>query len=297
MLFVNVILPVFVIVLAGYVLQRRAQFDLRPLSDSSLYLFTPALVFASLLRHELVVEQLGSFLVFMLLYTAVMSVIAAAIGRWCQLDGQAGRALVLTTAMMNIGNFGLPLVLFAYGPEALSLSVLAFVLFNFSLSSYAIVVAQGEAKLVEATCNMLRIPLIHATVLAFLCKAVDWAPPEYVMRPVELLGQAAVPVMLSLLGMQLARVNAVSGWGFCALATSLRLLVAPLVGLALVVLLGIDGLARKVLILQTSTPSAVLTLLYSVRYNTRPDLVSGTILLSTLLSAVTLTVILYLLGT
>ena len=296
MLFVNVILPVFAIVAVGYLLQRRAQFELRPLADSSLYLFTPALVFSSLLRHELVVAQLGKFLLFMLLYTAVMTVVAVGISRGCRLDGQDSRAMVLTTAMMNIGNFGLPLVLFAYGPEALSLSVLAFVIFNFALSSYAIVVAQGEAGVLEATGNMLKIPLIHATLLAFLVKALGWTLPEFVMRPVELLGQAAVPVMLSLLGMQLARVNAISGWGFCLVATGLRLLLAPLVGVALVVLLGIDGLARKVLILQTSTPSAVLTLLYAVRYNTRPDLVSGTILLSTLLSAVSLTVILYLLG-
>jgi predicted permease len=297
MLFVNVILPVFVIVLAGYLLQRRAQFDLRPLSDSSLFLFTPALVFASLLRHELVVEQLGKFTIFMLLYTAVMTVIAVAVSRWCRIEGKAGRAMILSAAMMNVGNFGLPLVMFAYGPDALSLSVLAFVLFNFSLSSYAIVVSQGETGLMEATRNMLRIPLVHATLLAFLCKAVDWTPPEFIMRPVELLGQAAVPVMLSLLGMQLAQVKTVSAWGFCALATGLRLLVAPLVGVCLVVLLDIGGLARKVLILQTSTPSAVLTLLYAVRYNTRPDLVSGAILLSTLLSAISLTVILYLLGT
>ncbi|MCK7489009.1 MAG: hypothetical protein MZU79_01235 [Anaerotruncus sp.] len=82
----------------------------------------------------------------MLLYTAVMTVIAVAINRWCKLEAKVGRALILTTAMMNIGNFGLPLVMFAYGPEALSLSVLTFVLFNFALSSYAIVVAQEEAK-------------------------------------------------------------------------------------------------------------------------------------------------------
>lgn len=296
MLFVNVILPVFVIVLAGHLLQRRAQFDLRPLADASLFLFTPALVFASLLRHELVVAQLGSFLVFMTLYTVILSVLALALGRCCRIRGKDARALVLTTAMMNVGNFGLPLVMFAYGAEALNISVLTFVLFNFSLSSYAIVIAQGEAGLTEAIWNMLRIPLVHATVLAFLCKAIAWTPPEFIMRPIELLGQAAVPVMLSLLGMQLARVRGVGGWGFCGLATGLRLIAGPLVGAGLAVLLGIDGLERKVLILQTSTPSAVLTLLYSVRYDTRPDLVSGTILVSTLFSGATLTVLLYLLG-
>jgi hypothetical protein len=61
-------------------------------------------------------------------------------------------------------------------------------------------------------------------------------------------------------------------------------------------LLGLDGLTRKIVILQTSTPSAVLPLLYTLRFNTRPDLVSGTILLSTLCSAITLTVLLYWLG-
>jgi len=296
MLFVNVILPVFAIVFAGYLLQRRAQLDLRPLTDSSLYLFTPALVFSSLLRHQLVSEHVWKFLIFMLLYTAVMTVIAILISKIRHLDGQVGRALILTTAMMNIGNFGLPLVMFAYGPEALNLSVLAFVLFNFSLSSFAIVVAQGETGLAEATRNMLRIPLVHATILAFLVKAVDWNVPEFILRPVELLGQAAVPLMLTLLGMQLARVKTVDGWGFCSLAAGLRLFAGPLVGIVLAALLGIDGLARKVLILQTSTPSAVLTLLYAVRYNTRPDLVSGTILISTLLSAASLTALLYLLG-
>ena len=66
-----------------------------------------ALVFSSLLRHELVVAQLGRFFLFMLLYTAVMTVIALLVGRSCKYAGKDGRALVLTTAMMNIGNFGL----------------------------------------------------------------------------------------------------------------------------------------------------------------------------------------------
>lgn len=296
MMFIHVILPLFIIVLAGYLLQRRAQLDLRPLTESSLLLFTPALVFSSLVKNELVAVQAGKFLIFMLAYTAIMTLMALLIGRWRRFDGQTTRALVLTTAMMNVGNFGLPLVMFAYGADALALSVLTFVLFNFSLGSFAIVVAQGETGLAEAVRNMLRIPIFHATLLALLFKITGWSLPEFVLNPVELLGQAAVPVMLTLLGMQLANVKAHSGWGFCGMAASLRLAVGPLVGWALVILLGIEGLPRKVLILQTSTPAAVLTLLYSVRFNTRPDLVSGAIFVSTLLSAASLTFLLYLLG-
>jgi hypothetical protein len=102
--------------------------------------------------------------------------------------------------------------------------------------------------------------------------------------------------MLVLLGMQLSRTKVTKNWGFFSLATVIRLLVGPVLAVVLTTLLGLDGLTRKIVILQTSTPSAVLPLLYTLRFNTRPDLVSGTILLSTLCSAITLTVLLYWLG-
>jgi hypothetical protein len=296
MLFVQVILPVFLIVAAGWLLQRRTRLDLRPLTESSLFLFTPALVFASLLRHQLDTALAGSFSLFMVAYTALMALLAWGLAKLRRFDGGSSRALVMTTALMNVGNFGLPLVLFAYGTDALQLSVLAFVLFNFALGSFAIIVAQQGATLLEATRGMLRIPIIHAALLAVLCKGVGWQPPEFLLRPVELLGQAAVPLMLTLLGMQLAQVRIASAWGFCTLSALLRLTAGPLVAVTLTALLGIDGLARKVLILQTSTPSAVLTLLYAVRFQTRPELVAGSILLSTLVSALTLTGLLYWLG-
>lgn len=74
----------------------------------------------------------------------------------------------------------------------------------------------------------------------------------------------------------------------------LRLLVAPCLAWVLTVMLGIEGLARGIVILQTSTPSAVLPLLYALRFDSRPDLVVGAIFVSTLCSALTLTVVLYL---
>ena len=79
---------------------------------------------------------------------------------------------------------------------------------------------------------------------------------------------------------------------FMTLYTALLCLLA----VANVGFLGLDGLTRKIVILQTSTPSAVLPLLYTIRFGTRPDLVSGTILFSTLCSAFTLTALLYCLG-
>ena len=154
MLFIQVILPVFVIVGAGYLLQRRLRLDLRPLTDSSLFLFTPALVLASLLRHELATAQFGRFLLFMLAYTAVMAGLAVLLARGCGCAGDTTRALVLSTALMNVGNFGLPLVMFAYGPAALSISVLTFVLFSIALGTLPLSSPRTRPDLLKqpATC-------------------------------------------------------------------------------------------------------------------------------------------------
>jgi len=297
MLFIQVILPVFLIASAGYIFERKSEVDIRSLANGALYLFAPSLVFSALVKSTVATDLLGRLSVFMFVYTLLICALAFSVARFCKFDNNTTRAFTLSTSMMNIGNFGLPLVFFAYGEAALDISIVVFVLFNIPLSTLAIIIAQGQGvKWHQAVRNMLKIPIFYGVALALLCKILGLQIPGFILRATELLGQAAIPVMLILLGMQLSRSKITQGWGFFGLATSIRLLVGPLLAIALVSLLGLDGLSRKVVILQTSTPSAVLPLLYCLRFGTRPDLVSGTILTSTLCSALTLTVLLYWLG-
>lgn len=297
MLFLQVILPVFLIASAGFVFERRSGSELHSLANSALYLFAPSLVFSSLLKRSVDGDMFGRLALFMVLYTALFCLLAFCIARWRKFDSNTTRAFTLVTSMMNIGNFGLPLVFFAYGEEAINISVVVFVLFNLPLGTLAVLIAQGQGvKWQEALRNTLKIPIFYGMGLALLCKLFAWQPPGFILRATDLLGQATIPIMLVLLGMQLSRTKVSMNWGFFSLATMIRLLVGPLLAIALAALLGLDGLTRKIVILQTSTPAAVLPLLYTLRFNTRPDLVSGTILLSTLCSAITLTLLLYWLG-
>lgn len=52
-IFSQVMVPILVIVGAGYLLRRNTDFDLRPLSRVSLYLLSPALIFSSLVEAEI----------------------------------------------------------------------------------------------------------------------------------------------------------------------------------------------------------------------------------------------------
>lgn len=297
MLFINIIVPVFLMVAAGYTLERFGKLDFRTLTFSSLYLFTPALVFISLIKHELSFDLARDLTLFMALYTSIFLLISLFCGRAFRMDKETRSALALTTVVMNVGNFGLPLAYFAFGEAGFNASIVTFVIFNIPLGTLAIVIAQGSGVcLKEALLNSLKIPIFHAVLLAFIIKGVHVEVPLFLLRPLELLGQAAIPVMLVMLGMQLSKTK-IGAWpGFLTLSSVIRLVLGPLVAFLLTSLLGIEGITRKVIILQTSTPAAVLPLLYSLRFGTRPDLVAGAIMVSTALSALSLTFLLYLLG-
>ena len=296
MLFVQVILPVFLIIFAGFLLERKFHLDFQSLTYCSLYLCTPALVLSSLMKRPLQLALLGQLGSFMLLYTLILLAVALFCARVLHMDDEERSALTMTTTMMNVGNFGLPLAYFAFGDAGVAISIMVFILFNIPLGTLGIVLAQGSrSSLPEALKNMARIPIFHAVVLAFALKALHLQLPDFLLRPVDLLGQGAIPLMLLLLGMQLARTSLRIQGSFLGLATGLRLFIAPLVALGIAALLGIHGLPRKVVVLQTSTPAAILPLLYSLRFGTRPDLVAGVIFASTLASAFSLTLLLYLL--
>lgn len=296
MLFVQVVLPVFLIVVSGYVLEKCARLDFRTLTIASLYLLAPALVFSSLMKRDIDLAMAGDLFIFMIIYTALLYSLVRSIAALLRFDADNRGALLLTTVMMNVGNFGLPLSYFAFGEAGLEISVLTFVLFNIPLGTLAIVIAQGSSRsLPSALLNMCKIPIFHGVLLAMLFKWIGFQPPEFILRPLDLLGQAAIPLMLVMLGMQLARTQWQNRIGFFSLATVIRLAIAPVIAWWLTKILGIEGLTRAVVILQTSTPSAVLPLLYSLRFGGRADLVAGTILTTTLISAATLTILLYLL--
>ena len=59
MLFIQVILPVFLIASAGYIFERRSEVDIRSLANGALYLFAPSLVFSALVKSTVATDLLG----------------------------------------------------------------------------------------------------------------------------------------------------------------------------------------------------------------------------------------------
>jgi len=296
LVFVDILLPIFLVIGAGYLFSRMLRPVLEPLTQFALFLATPALVFDALVRNPVPLSALGRVMVLMLLYTAVLWALAELVARVLRLDGGMRRAFVLATVPMNVGNYGLPLVRFAFGPESQPFSVLVFVVFNLPLATWAIwMAAGGTLSSLKGLGATLKIPIFHATILAFAVTAWGWAVPAPVAKGVGLLGQAAIPILLVVLGMQLQRTRIESFRPSLLAALGLRLAVSPAVAWAVCGLLGFAGMERNIAVLQTATPSAVLTLLYALRFGCEPRWLASCIFVTTLASAASLSAVLALL--
>ena len=296
-IFINNILPAFIIVGFGALADRHLALDVRTPSRLTLYILTPCLIFSSLVKSNLAGEDITQIFVYLILITMAIGVVSWTAARLLSLDRVRQNTLLLSTMFLNAGNFGLPIVLFAYGQAGMDRGLVFYtgsaLLVN-TLGAYF--ASRGRASARQSLVNILRLPAAYAIVLAFLLRGLHITPPEFLLKPISLAGSAAIPILLLVLGMQLSRTRLRGNLPLVSLAVFIKLVVAAALAFAIAYLLGLQGLTRQVCIFESSTPVAVSVIMMSIEFNADPEFVTSAVFLSTLLSSLTLTVVLSLLA-
>ncbi len=295
--FWQVITPILIVAGAGALLAQFVDIQPMALSRVVFYVLAPALIFSSIYGLGVDSGSAWRMLEFGFAYGFAMLLIAVAIAKAMGFDRALTSAFSLAGFMVNSGNYGLPLALFAFGEKGLQWAVL-FYLTNSILSNSlgVFVAARGKGSSKKALVNMLSAPVLYAAALAALVRWAGWGIPEPVLKAVDLAGDGSVPVMLVLLGIQLTRVKLERAWKALSTVTAVRMLVGPAVGAAVATIVGLSGLAWKVGVVDASMPAAVYTTILTSEYDAEPAFAAGTVLLTTLVSIVTLTGLLSLLG-
>jgi len=296
-IFIEVVLPVILIFLAGFGIQKWKRLEIKPLSTIAIYIFTPMLVFQTFYTAELDQQYLNMVWFSVILLAALILLNKI----YCKIRNQnqsVESGLILSTAFMNSGNYGAPIVLFAYGEVgfayAVSLLVLHTILMNFFGVYYA---ARGNAGAKAAIKAVLEMPPTYAVILALLFKWADIQIPENIMSAINLLGPATIPLVMVILGMQIAEINLSKlEWEKISFGIIIRLFLSPLIAIAIICFIPMDPLLEKVLILTAAMPSAANTVIYAVQYDTEADLVSSITLITTVISIFSITALLVILG-
>lgn len=289
----NVLTPIFLIIGLAVLLDRRFTLDSRVISRVVVYLFSPCLVFGGIARSDLKAKELGLIVAMAALTSLLMALVGWAEARLFRFDRKLASAFMLSVVLVNAGNYGLPLSNFAYGQAGLQRAIVFYVVTALVASTLGVYLAsRGTASVTRSLLNVLTVPLPYATVLGFLVNSQGIVLPVPLDRAVTLLGDAAVPGMLLVLGLQLSRTSVKGRIGPIILATTTRLGVAPLIALLLASLLGLSGLVRQVSIVEASMPTAVMAGVLATEYDSDAEFTTVVILVSTLASIVTLSILL-----
>lgn len=290
--FLQNILPIFIVAVIGFVLRRSLGIDKQALSKLTFYAFSPALVFSSLVNSQIPSNEMVQLAAYALSVTLAMGVIALLASRILRLPRIDTMALLLVVMFVNGGNYGLTLNRLRYGEAGLARAVVFFVVSTILVFTVGVFIASmGKASWQASLARLLRLPAFYAVVLAVVVYSFDIPVPGPLLRGIELAGAGAIPVMLVVLGMQIADLRDIGRVWMAAPATVLRLMVAPIVAVILATWFSLEGLNRSTSIIEASMPTAVVTTILAVEFDVRPSLVTSTVVLTTLLSALTLPVV------
>jgi len=295
--FANNLLPIILLGGAGFALAKLLHIDSRSLGRVVFYVLSPTLILDLLLKNRLNIKEAGVVIAFTISIVAIMGLITFLLGSVLKLEKHALMAVLITSMFANTGNYGLPLVSFAFGEQALSYAGIYFVTTTFLFFTVGVFMASlGHMNIKDAALGLFKIPTLYAVLLAVLINMFQIEMPLPVMRTVDLASGATIPLMLILLGIELSRVEISSNVRAMQLSVVLRLLVAPLIGFSLAALFGVTGFARSAVVTQASMPSIVSSAVLAVEYQLDSKLVTAIIFVSTILSPLTLTPLLVLLG-
>lgn len=281
-----VIAPTLLCALVGFVWIRRGlHFDTNFVSSLVLNVGAPCLLFSTFMAIDINLQAFGEMALATVLAMLGFGIVAVPLLKLLQLDL---RSFLFAQMFPNVGNMGLPLCLLAFGEQGLVLALTYFMISTLLAFTLGAGLVSGQFS----AASFLRNPIFYSVLLTLLAMGLELPLPRFVLETTTLLGELTIPLMLIALGVSLGRIE-VRNLRSSLLLSLLRLLTGFAVSLGVAAVLGLEGAARGVLIVQSSMPVAVFSYLFAVRYERKPEAIAGAVVVSTLLSFLTLPLLLW----
>ena len=284
----SIVIPVFALIGLGSLFARwNRNPDIRFITDFITYIGAPSLVFYSLLDKELNYDNFYPILASSVA-VAILGIVFGLVS--AKKVAYGSPAATLPVAFMNCGNMGLPICYFAFGREGLAAATIFFVGMSIMHYTFGSMIAGGKGRLKEA----LLLPLTPAAILGILLNRSQIALPLVIERPVELLANTTIPLMLITLGVRLYTITTYDKSTALTLG-AVRFLVGLVAGLICMYIFNLRGIAANIVILQATMPPAVFNFILCEKFSKKPELAASIIFAGTILAMFTIPLLLYIL--
>lgn len=275
-----ILAPIMISTGVGYVWGRSGtEFPTDFISRIVMNIGTPCLIIGVMAKVEVKPEVMGSVALATAIVMTAMGIIS---WLWLRIKKLLVATYLPPLIFPNNGNMGLPLCLFAFGQTGLALALGSFMVMMIATFTVGLVlVTEGGWR--ERLLSIAKQPVIYSMAIAVILLVTHTALPRWVGNTVDLLGGIAIPLMTIALGVSLAtlKIRFLSR----SIAFSLaRVFGGLLLGYIVCRAMGLDGVSKSVVLLQSAMPIAVFNYLLALRYNRQPEEVAAMVLVSTLIA-------------
>lgn len=265
------VFPLFAVVLCGYLYGRYKKPDMGLANQLNMDIFVPALVFFVLSDKSFDLLKFQSLAI-----GAIMVMLGSGLLLWpfCKLLKVNAKTFLPPMMFSNSGNLGLPLIILAFGEQALPAAVILFIMemtLHFTVGIYIMDHRTNPLRLI-------RMPIMIATIAGLCWSSFSLPMPTPVSISLDMLGQISVPLLLFTLGVRLTSVD-FSAWRIGVSGAILCPAAGVLMAIAVQQLLQLDSTQLAYLITFGALPPAVLNYIVAEQYNQEPKKVASIVLL------------------
>ncbi len=277
-----ILAPIVISVGAGFIWGKTGTgFPSDFISRIVMNIGSPCLIVSVMAKVEVQPEVMGQVALATALTMTAMGLFGWLLLRWMKLE----IATYLPPLVFpNNGNMGLPLCLFAYGQTGLALALGSFMVMMVATFTVGLlIVANSAGGIFKRMESIAKQPVIYAMAIAVILLITDTDLPRWISNTLDLLGGIAIPLMTIALGVSLATLK-IHSWKRSLLFSVLRVGGGLLLGFIACELMGLTGVSRNVVLLQSAMPIAVFNYLLALRYGHKPEEVAAMVVVSTLLA-------------
>lgn len=289
-------LPIILLIIAGFVLQKIFRLDVRTFSKLTLYFMVPVVIFDKLYATDVSWDFFIKVVPFVLLLQFIMYLAALLFSALLRFHGSMRKAFANSMVLINTGNYGIPLIdlVFRGNPLAAASQIFIVAIQNLTTCTFGVFQASsGSASKKRALLNIVKMPTLYALLLVIIVKLFSITLPGVITKPLGYISDAFVATALLALGVQLAEVKLGRGLGRVMVASVIKVIAAPVAGFALALLLDIRGVLGAALIIGLSTPTAVNSATLALEFSNEQDFAAQVVFVTTVLCTFTLPLVIY----
>ncbi|MCX7965328.1 MAG: AEC family transporter [Syntrophorhabdaceae bacterium] len=287
---IETIIPIFLIIIFGYIIHRKGVINDRFISEANKFVFLfplPLLIFTGILKSDIKSVYLSHILA-VIIPTFALIFLSFFIGYAQKLRSATLGTFIQTSFHGNVSYIGLAVLFYLLGEKGLkqgSILIGIMILLNNGMAIAILsLFSHQEKNIAKSILSIIKTPVIIATFLGLIVIYTGIPVPSYIFKAMVILSNIALPMALIMIGASIGIKNIKKNLRDSITSAMLKLFALPGFAALYFKLLNIDFKDIVHVFILLATPTATTSYIMAYEIGGDPELASNAVTLSTVLS-------------